>query len=126
MRNMSLPRNSSAYPSSLLAAVQRAADLGEFIIPTKNPRALRLQLQGLRGALRRENASATIDSVMFCLQDSPPALVIKSRDNTPEALEVLAALGSTPKPSATLEQSALLADQAEDLLARILSGAPNA
>lgn len=122
---MSLPRNSSAYPPSLLAAVQRAADLGEFVIPTKNPRALRLQLQGLRGALRRENTSSTIDGVMFCLQAEPPALVIKSRDNTPEALEVLAALGKSPQPS-TPDNSALLAEQAEDLLARILSGAPNA
>lgn len=119
---MSLPRNSSAYPSTLLAAVQRAADLGEFVIPTKNPRALRLQLQGLRGALRREGAAQTIDSIMFCLQENPPALILKTRDNTPEALDVLAALGDNPLPA----PSPALAEQAEDLLSRILSGAHNA
>lgn len=122
MRNMSLPRNSSAYPSTLLAAVQRAADLGEFVIPTKNPRALRLQLQGLRGALRREGAAQTIDSIMFCLQENPPALILKTRDNTPEALDVFAALGDNPLPAL----SPALAEQAEDLLSRILSGAHNA
>jgi len=122
MRNMSLPRNSSAYPPALLAAVQRASDLGAFTIPTKNPRALRLQLQGLRGALRREGSAQVIDSIMFCLQENPPALVLKTRDNTPEALDVLAALGDNPLPP----PSPALAEQAEDLLTRILSGAHNA
>lgn len=121
---MSLPRNSSAYPPSLLAAVQRAADLGVFVIPTQNPRALRLQLQGLRGALRRENAASLIDSVMFCLQAEPPALVIKTRENTPEALAVLAALESSPAPVSTAPSPS--ATHAEDILARILGATSNA
>lgn len=120
-RNMSLPRNSTAYPVTLLAAVTRAADLGIFPIPTQNPQALRLQFQGLRGALRREGNSSVIDSIMFCLQKEPPALILKTRDSTPEALEVAAALQATPEAS-----SPSAADLAEETLSRILSGASNA
>ena len=117
MHNMSLPRSSTAYPPSFLEAVSRAFSLGEITIPTEKPKALRLQFQGLRGALRRENRADVIDSVMFCVQENPPALIIRSRDASEAALDVSKALAGIPAENPPSLPST---DSAEDALDRIL------
>jgi hypothetical protein len=113
---MSLPRNSIAYPPSFLSAIERAFSLGELTIPTEKPKALRLQFQGLRGALRRENRADIIDSVMFCVQESPPALILRSRDASSAALDVAKALETTQ----VRENPSSVTDDAEAALDRIL------
>lgn len=109
---MSLPRSSLAYPSQLLDAVSLAATRGELVIPTPKPSALRLQLQGLRGALRREGKAEIIDSVGFYIQSNPSALVIRLKENTELALDVSAALAAAqsnnPPVSATEQAEAAI------------------
>jgi hypothetical protein len=103
----------------MLRAVETALDLGEFVIPTENPAALRLRFNGLRGALRRKGDPSKIDAVSFHLQASPPALVIRPLADAPLLKDVDAAL-SALSGDKTAEPSA--AAQAEDLLARLLGG----
>jgi len=102
----------------MLIALQRAADIGEFIIPTNNPKAMRLDFQGLRGALRAENRGELADMVSFHIRENPPAFIIRLRDTSQAAQDIQAALSKAPIVSAL--------EAADDALDRILAGGKNA
>lgn len=94
---MSLPKASGAYPSALIHAVTVAHDLGELRIPCENPLALRLQFNGLRGALRREGAAGKIDSLGFYIEKSPDTLILRVKTATPLIGEVAQAISTALK-----------------------------
>lgn len=116
---MSKPRTSTAYPAHL-QAMQRAFSLGELIIPTDNPLRLRLEFQGLRGALRKEKNSEIIDSLGFFIQKDPPALILRSYEATKSASDIFAALAETPSTSSPVLSLSDTARAAEDALDRLL------
>ena len=95
---MSLPKTSAAYPPQFLRAVETAFSTGEITILHAKPLALRLQLNGLRGALRREGKADIIDSVSFHLRTDPPALIIRARDQSFDARAVESALADIGQP----------------------------
>lgn len=113
---MTRPKFSDKYPPNMLDAMQRAFDLGELVIPTDKPQALRLYFYGLGGALRREGKPELFNALAFSLQDNPPALVITLRENTDFSLAIASALNSSPVASA--------ASEAEATLARLLGEKP--
>lgn len=90
---MTTPRNSSAYPRQMLEAVTRAVEAGELVIPSKNPGALLLQYNGLRSALRRENAAEIIEMVSF--HKGEGTFTIRLKENADYAQEIEAALKGT-------------------------------
>lgn len=115
---MSQPRSPSAYPLSMITAVETAARTSEMIIPCDNPRALRLRFNGLRGALRKAGTAHLIDSVSFLIQENPPALIIRHVDNCQDSLDIEKALEGVQlgKPAVSAQE------EAEASLDRILSG----
>lgn len=111
---MSLPKTSTAYPSAFIKAISRAYSEGSLFIPHPKPLALRLQFQGLRGALRKEGSADLIDALSFHTQTNPPGLTLRLRETSPDALAIEAALGddspspdSPPLPSSIDAESAL-------------------
>jgi hypothetical protein len=105
---MTTPKHSTAYPSQMLTAIQRAIDLGELVIPTPNPRAMQLQFNGLRGCLRREGKSEFAEMVSFIIADNPPRLILRLRELSPLAKDITAALSAAPERSAADEALAAL------------------
>lgn len=111
--NMSLPKTTSSYPVSMIEALQRAHAEGEVIVPTLTPAALRLQFQGLRGALRKEGRGELADMVSFFVE--PDRFIIRLRANLPGIADLDAALARGKPLASTLEA-------VEASLDRILSG----
>lgn len=118
---MTLPSTSAAYPDTMLDAVSLACQRGILVIPCPSPAALRLQFNGLRGALRKENKSDAIDMISFHLQSDPPALVLKSKETAPNMIALADAIKATREnpPDDPLPLSPL-AEDAEAALFRIL------
>lgn len=114
---MSLSKNPISYPSSMHVALDIALANGEFVIPCESPIKMRLQFQGLRGALRAAGKGEKADLVGFYLQDNPPALIIRLKDFSSIAQEVTAAVETLPQPSS--KQIPKQTD-AEAAMARIL------
>lgn len=115
---MSLPKSSSAYPRAYLDAIETAHNHGELFIPHSKPLALRLQLQGLRGALRRENAADLIDALVFKVK--PDGLLLQMRDSSDDANAVQNALAAFKTSAPTLPDSPRTALDADAALNRIL------
>ena len=111
---MTRPKFSDKYPPNMLDAMQRAFSLGELVIPTEKPQALRLYFYGLGGALRKEGKPELFNALSFSLQAAPPALVISLKENTAFSKSIASALESPVQPSA--------ASEAEDMLSRLLGG----
>lgn len=115
---MSLSKISDSYPPEMLAAIIRAHKLGEVVIPTHSPYAMRLQFNGLRGALRREGKGEIADQVSFHVSakdETPTWFAIRLRSASPVISDISAALKSEePKTSAI--------EEAEASLNRILGG----
>lgn len=105
---MTRAKNTTAYPSLMLTGLERAVDLGELVIPTAAPSALRLQYYGLIGALRHEGKTELADLVSFHIQHDPSALVIRLKDTAGIMQDLAAALGAPPQPSASEEAAAAL------------------
>lgn len=116
---MTRPTSINAYPSSMFAAIERAVAQGEFLIPCEKPRALALDFQGFRGALRKNGQAAFADSVAFT--STAEGLLIKRRDTTESALAISAALANIPPTELSPIPSTTPAD-AEAALSRILGG----
>ena len=109
---MSTPKDPSAYPPAMLAAVDRAIALGKFSIPTANPAKLRLQFYGLVSALRRENRASEIDRVSFHLTPDGLEIRLKADEDIMRALD--AALGGkTPSPSSDALADSLFSNLAK-------------
>lgn len=107
----------ASYPPSMLKAIERAVSLGEFVIPSDKPKALRLHFYKLLGALRFEKRSELADLLEFRIQTDPPALVLSLRESSPQVSDIEKALASeTPQVS---QQEA-----AAQALDRILAGLP--
>ena len=115
---MSAPKTTDSYPPEYLAAILRAHEVGEVVIPTDNPDALRLRFNGLRGALRREGRGELADMVSFLVvrakDEQPGYMRIMLRAADPLVADVAAAL-KNPAPI----RSAALVEQ-ENTLARLL------
>jgi hypothetical protein len=109
---MSLPKSSAAYPPALLQAIELGYSSGEFRIPCENPAALRLQFNGLRGALRRENSAGKIDALGFYVQKQPPALILRLRTTDPLAIAVDSAVQSAILTDPSLDAAAAAAEEA--------------
>lgn len=103
----------------MLRAVSAAYSLGELVIPHPRPKALRLDFQGLRGALRAEGNAEEIDALTFQLQDNPPALILRLKETTENAQAINAALAAIGEKSPPVPPSPDLADS-EAALSRIL------
>ena len=110
---MSQPKSPSAYPPEMLAALHRALDHGEFVIPTLTPSRLRFAFYGLAKALKlADHPDAYIpEQVKLTLGENTLTLTARSAD--PLILDIKSALGTPPnQPSAV--------DEAEASLMRIL------
>lgn len=117
---MSLPKVSESYPIEMMDAIMRAHSVGEVTIHTDNPSNLRLQFNGLRGALRKEGKSEIVDQVSFHISHKDaehPWMMIRLRSAAPGIADIAAALkGENPKSSAV--------EEAEASLDRILGNTP--
>lgn len=115
---MSLPKIVDSYPPEMLDAITRAHRDGEVVIPTPTPYQMRLQFNGLRGALRKAGRGEFADQVSFHISPAgTPAeeswFAIRLRSASPIVGDIAAALkGSSTSPSAI--------DEAEESLNRIL------
>lgn len=104
---MSLPKTSASYPPEMLAAIDRAHAVGEVIIPTLTPLSMRLQFQGLRGALRKEGKGELADMVSFHVTEKE--FIIRLRAASPMVLDIAEALKhDAPRASAIEEAEASL------------------
>lgn len=112
---MSLPKTSTAYPSAFIKAISRAYSEGSLFIPHPKPLALRLQFQGLRGALRKEGSADLIDALSF--HAGKDGLTLRLRETSPDALAIEAALGDSPSPDSPPSSPSI---DAESALQRIL------
>lgn len=115
---MSLPKVSDSYPPEMIAAILRAHETGEVIIPTITPHAMRLQFNGLRGALRREGKGELADQVSFIISpkgETPTWFAIRLRSASPVISDIAAAMRQEKViPSAV--------EEAEESFNRILKG----
>lgn len=110
---MSLPKSIDAYPPEFLEALKRCHLEGEIRIPTLSPLQMRLQFQGLRGALRKSGQAELADQIMFLVEGE--IFILRLRANQPLVSELAAAL----KPGkSSVGKSA--AQESEEALARIL------
>lgn len=110
---MSLPKSIDSYPPEFLEALRRCHAEGEVRIPTLTPLAMRLQFQGLRGALRKAEQAELADQVMFIIEG--PHFILRLRANQPLVSELAAAL----KPGKSLLARSAM-EESEKALARIL------
>ena len=119
---MTRPKRSDAYPASMLSALIRALESGEFFIPCDSPQvkpaSLRLHFYGLLGALRNEGKPEFADSLMLVLSSEPPGLWIRGKDLSPIGELVSAALGAA-LPG---ENPPLPEEDPEDIFDRIMKG----
>lgn len=118
---MSLPKTSAAYPPAMLAALDQAQREGEVIIPTLTPLVLRMQFQGLRGALRKEGKPELADTVIFLIEKNPDRFIIRLRANMPGMSDVEAAINSRPTSAASGKSAT---EESEASLDRILGLTP--
>lgn len=93
---MPKPSHPDAYPTSFPQAAQTALSLGELCIPSANPEALRAQFYGYFRALRKAGQEELANALT--LSTRPGFLILRSRDSTPEAREVEAALRALSQP----------------------------
>lgn len=104
---MSLPKATDSYPPEMLAALKLAHEVGEVKIPTELPHQMRLQFNGLRGALRKEGKGEIADQVSFHVSpkgEASPWFAIRLRSASPVITDVAAALaGKKTVPSAVEE-----------------------
>lgn len=95
---MTQTKSLDSYPPVFAAAVKRAFERGEFIIPTRTASAttLRMQLFGYLRALRAAGQGEMADAIY--IQDLPDKAGIKliHRESSPVALDIAAALGENP------------------------------
>jgi hypothetical protein len=115
---MSTPKVSDSYPVEMLDAIKRAHETGEVVIPTPTPHLMRLQFNGLRGALRREGKGELADQVAFCISakgETPTWFKIVLRSASPVIADIATALkGAKIVPSAV--------EEAEESFNRLLGG----
>ena len=102
---MPTPLRVVSYPSLLLEAVTTAHELGELIIPTSNPKAMRLQIHGLFGALRREGKAELTEDLGCYVSPDGKSLILRKKERTQMGLELTEALkaaraGSSPTEDA--------------------------
>jgi hypothetical protein len=115
---VSLPKSSESYPVAMLDALKRAHATGEVIIPTKTPLQMRLQFQGLRGALRKEGKGELADQVSFHVPGKTEPqewFSIRLRSASPLIGDITAALEQKEPTTSAVEE-------AEASLNRILGG----
>lgn len=104
---MTLPKTSASYPPEMLAAIDRAHAVGEVVIPTMTPMQMRLQFQGLRGAMRKEGKSELVDMVSFHITEKE--FIIKLRAASPMMADIAKALEiDAPRANAVEEAEASL------------------
>lgn len=95
---MPRPTHPDRYPLSFPEAVQHTIRTAPapFRIPTLDPAALRSQFYGYFRALRIHGDAALADSIT--IYTLPDAIELRTRDSTPLALDVSAALAAA-KPA---------------------------
>ena len=90
---MTQPQSSDRYPAVFSEALSRVMLTGEFVIPCSNQSSMRAKFFGYLKALRVEGKAELADSVeILAPKDMPTRIILRSRDNSPEAREVEAAL----------------------------------
>lgn len=95
---MPRPTDPARYPDTFAKALDRAYSEGSLVIPTTEPRRLRMQLYGYLKAVRAHGKAELANAIEVLTR--PDSCVLRRRDFSPAARELRAALesSSTPEP----------------------------